>query len=157
MTPQNLALLDAELRRDEGVRYVRYFDTSKPPKWTVGVGHNLAVRPLPSGWTYPLTDAQVDTLLNGDLNDTFAQLDAHLPWWRSLDDVRQRVLANMGFNMGINGLLTFHNALGAAQRGAYAVAAAAMKASAWYGEVGHRAVRLCEAMETGQMPDEPTA
>ncbi|WP_338862872.1 hypothetical protein [Mycetohabitans rhizoxinica] len=27
-------------------------------------------------------------------------LDRHLPWWRSLDAVRQRVLINMAFNLG---------------------------------------------------------
>lgn len=150
-----LDLLDAELRRDEDVRYVPYKDTSKPPKWTVGVGHNLQVSPLPAGWTYPLSDAQVDQLLDTDLDNTFAQLDHALPWWRGLDEVRQRVVANMAFNMGVTDLLGFHNTLGAMQRGSYAIAAAGMKASDWYGEVGDRAVRLCQAMETGVMPDEP--
>lgn len=150
MTPANLALLEAELRRDEGVRYVRYLDSKSIP--STGVGHNLLVGPLPAGWTYPLSDAQVNQLLNGDLAETFHELDTNLPWWRQLDEVRQRIIANMCFNMGIGDLLGFHNALGAMQRGAYAIAAAAMKASDWYGEVGDRAVRLCQAMETGVMP-----
>ncbi len=149
----NLVLMDAELRRDEAVRYVLYYDTKGIP--TTGVGHNLQASPLPAGWTYPLSDAQVDQLLNTDLGNTFAQLDHSLPWWRGLDEVRQRVVANMCFNMGIGTLLEFHNTLGAMQRGSYAIAAAGMKASAWYGEVGDRAVRLCQAMETGVMPDEP--
>jgi lysozyme len=34
----NQALLEAELRRDEGVRYTIYADTMGIP--TVGVGHN---------------------------------------------------------------------------------------------------------------------
>lgn len=146
----NLALFDAELRRDEGVRYVRYLDSKGIP--STGVGHNLLASPLPAGWTYPLNDAQVNQLLNGDVAETFHQLDTHLPWWRQLDEVRQRVIANMCFNMGIAKLLGFHNTLAAMHRGAYAVAAAGMKASAWYGQVGERAVRLCEAMETGVMP-----
>jgi lysozyme len=147
--------MDAELRRDEGVRYVPYRDTATRPRNTTGVGHNLDVSPLPAGWTYPLTDDQVNALLNHDLTITFAGLDLHLPWWRKLDEVRQRVVANMAFNLGVGGLLTFRGALGAMQRGSYAVAAAALKASDWYGEVGERAVRLCAAMETGVMPDEP--
>jgi lysozyme len=152
MNPTNLALLIAELRRDEGVRYSPYLDTAIPPRSTVGVGHNLSVSPLPAGWTYPLSDDQVNQLLTQDLGNTFAQLSASLPWWTSLDDVRQRVVANMAFNMGVGALLTFHNTLGAMQRGAYSVAAASMKASAWYGQVGARAVRLRQAMETGVMP-----
>jgi lysozyme len=155
MTPANLALLLAELRRDEGVRYVEYPDSKGIP--TTGVGHNLRISPLPAGWTYPLSDDRVDQLLTGDLGDTFAQLNASLSWWTTLDDVRQRVIANMCFNMGISDLLDFHNTLAAMQCGSYAIAAAGMKASKWYGEVGARAARLCSAMETGVMPDEPAA
>lgn len=155
----NLALLEAELRRDEGVRYVPYLDTSVPPKRTVGVGHNLNVSPLPPGWTYPLIDAQVNQLLDRDISTSIAKLDASLPWWCQMDEVRQRVLANMCFNMGIGnaalgtGLLGFKNALGAMQRGAYAVAAAAMMNSDWYHQTGQRAQRLCYAMEHDVMVD----
>jgi lysozyme len=146
----NQALMDAELRRDEGVRYVRYLDSRGIP--TTGVGHNLAAAPLPAGWSFPLTDAQVNQLLNHDLSVTLAALDLHLPWWRKLDEVRQRVIANMAFNMGIGTLLTFKNTIAAVQRGAYDIAAAGMKASRWYSQVGQRAVRLRSAMETGVMP-----
>ncbi|WP_065059534.1 glycoside hydrolase family protein [Paraburkholderia tropica] len=145
MDPTNLALLIADLRRDEGVRYSPYMDTTG--HLSVGVGRNLTVFPLPAGWTYPLTDAQVNQLLTQDLQNTFAQLDAKLPWWRTLDAVRQRVIANMAFNLGVAGLMTFKTALGAMQRGSYAIAAAAMLNSQWARQVGMRAQRLCYAME----------
>lgn len=148
----NLALLEAELRRDEGVRYWPYKDTAVPPRDTVGVGHNLQAKPLPANWAYPLTPAQVAQLLDQDIADTFSNLDRNLPWWRQMDEVRQRVIANMCFNLGIGKLLGFKNTLAAMQRGSYAVAAAGMKASAWYGQVGARAARLCAAMENGVMP-----
>lgn len=156
MDPANLALLIAELRRDEGVRYSIYLDTKGVP--TVGVGHNCRTSPLPAGWACPLTDGQVNQLLDHDLTVTFASLDLHLPWWSSLDAVRQRVIANMCFNMGIGntalgtGLLGFKTALGAMQRGSYAIAAAAMMNSAWFTQTGDRAKRLCQAMETDVMP-----
>ncbi|WP_175994556.1 glycoside hydrolase family protein [Burkholderia vietnamiensis] len=146
----NLDLMDKELRRDEGVRYVRYLDSRGIP--TTGVGHNLSAAPLPAEWSFPLNDTQVNQLLNHDLAVTLAGLDLHLPWWRKLDEVRQRVIANMAFNMGVDKLLGFKNTLAAVQRGAYAVAAAGMKASRWYSQVGQRAVRLRMAMETGVMP-----
>jgi lysozyme len=148
-----IALLDAELRRDEGVRYAQYLDTKGIP--TIGVGHNLNAMPLPDGWTQPITDDEVDILLNQDLQVVFNALDLHLPWWRQLDEVRQRVIANMTFNMGITTLLEFKNTLHAMQIGDYASAAGGMAASAWAREVGHRAGRLIEAMSTGVMPDEP--
>lgn len=146
----NLVLLESELRRDEGVRFYRYLDSKGVP--TTGVGHNLQASPLPSNWTYPLTLAQVGQLLTKDIADTFTVLDLNLPWWRKLDEVRQRVLANMAFNLGMTKLLGFKKALAAMQAGAYATAAAEMKNSDWYGQVGARAVRLCGAMETGVMP-----
>jgi lysozyme len=151
MDPTNLALLIAELRRDEGVRYSIYLDSSVPPIPTVGVGHNCKVSPLPAGWACPLADGQVNQLLTQDLQNVFAALDAHLPWWRQMDEVRQRVIANMCFNMGIGTLLTFHNTLGAMQRGSYAVAAAGMLASKWAQQVGMRARRLAYATEYGVM------
>lgn len=148
----NVTLFEAELRRDEGVRTRPYLDTSTPPKWTVGVGHNLSASPLPAGWKYPLSAAQITQLLDTDIADTLHQLDTHLPWWRKLDEVRQRVIANMCFNLGIDKLLGFKNALAAMAKGVYATAAAEMKDSKWYGQVGDRAVRLCSAMQTGVMP-----
>lgn len=152
MTPANLALLEAELRRDEGVERSPYLDNAKPANSTVGVGHKLAGAPIPSGWTYPLTDDQITQLLASDLQIAFAALDRNLPWWRQMDDVRQRVISNMAFNLGITRLLGFHNTLFAMQRGSYAVAAAGMRSSTWFHEVGDRALRLCTAMETGVMP-----
>jgi lysozyme len=152
----NLDLLEAELRRDEGVRYSVYSDTKGIP--TVGVGHNCQVSPLPVGWECPLADAQINQLLARDISTSLAKLDANIPWWRQMDDVRQRVLANMAFNMGVGnatlgtGVLGFKTALGAMQRGSYAIAAAAMVSSQWYRQTGDRAKRLCQAMETGTMP-----
>lgn len=150
MTPANLVLLDAELRRDEGVRYVPYVDSRGNP--SVGVGNNLNVYPLPAGWTYPLNDSQVNALLNHALTVTFAALDLHLPWWAKLDDVRQRVIANMAFNMGVGDLLGFHNMLTSLQALQYVAAAAEMLDSDWAGQVGDRATRLAQAMRTGVMP-----
>jgi GH24 family phage-related lysozyme (muramidase) len=145
MKPDNLALLDTELRCDEGVRYKPYTDSRGIP--TVGVGHNLEARPLPREWTYPLTDAQVNTLLAADLQDVFDELDRNLPWWRDLNDVRQRVLANMAFNLGVPRLMGFHNTLAAMRQGRYVDAANCMCESQWATQVGDRALRLANAMK----------
>lgn len=150
----NLDFLIAELRRDEGVRYTPYTDTTG--NQTTGVGHNLSVSPLPVGWIYPLSDAQVDQLLTQDLQGVFSRLDANIPWWRTLDEVRQRVVANMAFNLGVGGLLTFRNAVTDMKLGFYTAAANGMRSSIWARQVGARAQRLAQAMETGIMPDEPS-
>lgn len=141
------SLLISELRRDEGVRYRPYKDSVGI--LTVGVGHNLAVRPIHIGWTYPLSDAQVNQLLAEDLAEVFAELDSHLPWWRSLSYPRQRVLANMSFNLGTASLLTFANTLAAIKAGDWQKASNGMLKSKWAGQVGDRAKRLAAMMLQG--------
>lgn len=148
MDPANEAQLVQELRRDEGVRYVPYEDTMGIS--SVGVGHNLRASPLPAGWSYPLTDEQVNILLDQDLQNVYHDLDRDLPWWTQLCDVRQRVIANMMFNLGLNRLLGFKNTLAAMRQGRYKDAAAGMLNSAWATQVGARATRLAAMMEQGQ-------
>jgi lysozyme len=148
MNADNEALLIDELRRDEGVRYTPYADTKGIP--TVGIGHNLQASPLPSGWTYPLTGGQVDELLRGDLQNVYGDLTRALPWWTDLSDVRQRVLCNMCFNLGMSKLAGFKNTLNSMRQGAYVDAAAGMLNSAWAEQVGDRAQRLAQMMRTGE-------
>jgi lysozyme len=140
-------ILIQELRRDEGVRYEPYLDTVKV--WTIGVGHNMQTSPLPKDWEIPITDAQVDALLAKDLTMVFSDLDRKLPWWRSLSYARQRVMANMCFNLGINGLCTFVNTLALINTGRYKEAATGMLSSKWARQVGDRAKRLSVMMEQG--------
>lgn len=148
MTPENESQLIVELRRDEGVRYTPYADTKGIP--TVGVGHNLQASPLPSGWSYPLTDDQVNTLLDGDLQNVYGDLNRDLPWWIDLSDVRQRVICNMQFNLGSTKLAGFINTLAAMRQGRYSDAADGMLKSAWASQVGERAQRLEQMMRTGE-------
>lgn len=145
MLPTDEKLI-AELRADEGVEYSPYVDTVGIK--TVGVGHNLKSSPI-SNAEYPLTDEQVDMLLANDLKIVFNGLDKHLLWWRELSYVRQRVLANMAFNLGISGLLGFTNTLDLMKKGEYVKAANGMLASKWAGQVGARAKRLAMMMITG--------
>ena len=149
MDESNEILLIGELRRDEGVRYVPYNDTMGIP--TVGVGHNLKTSPLPDVWSYPLTDDQVNSLLSQDLQAVYKGLTDNLPWWLFLDAVRQRVLANMCFNLGIGKLLTFQNTLRFAKNGQFTQAAQGMLESVWAKQVGDRAIRLSGMMRTGEV------
>lgn len=133
------AKLIKELRRDEGVRLKPYRDSVG--KLTVGIGRNLD--------DVGISDAEADFLLANDIARSVADLDRALPWWRTLDEVRQRVLANMAFNVGITKLLTFKNTLRMVKDAEYGAAAEAMKASLWHRQVGPRAVRLEQMMRDG--------
>ena len=146
----NLSLMGDELERDEGRRYVIYTDTQGHR--STGIGHNLDASPVPSAWVYPLTDDEIDQLLDHDLSVTIAALDLHIGWWRTLDEVRQRCVCNVAFNIGIEGLMGFHEALPELKAGNFINASQEFQDSDWYREVGDRAVRICSAIRTGVMP-----
>lgn len=135
-----------QLKRDEGFRPDIYIDTVG--KYTIGYGHNLDANPIP-GLSPPITEAQGSSILGADLERISRFLQLSLPWIVNLDYARHGVLQNMAFNMGVPGELEFHHTLADTQAGNYAKAAADMRASLWYTQVGARAQRLCQQMETG--------
>ena len=137
-------LLIDDLKRDEGCRLTAYKDTLGV--WTVGYGH-AHVAPG-TVWT----QAQADDTLAADIAIAVHDLDFHLPWWRKLDDVRQDVLAELAFNIGVEGLLGFHNTLAFVEAGNYAAASGGLLASRWARQVGARATRLAAMMKSGARP-----
>ncbi|UUM20914.1 lysozyme [Mycoavidus sp. SF9855] len=135
----DMAALTFELKRDEGQRLKPYLDTVG--KMTIGVGRNLS--------DIGISHSECTTLLENDIARTLTWLDHALPWWRTLDMVRQRVLINMAFNLG-GKLLTFVDTLTAMQGADYAAAANGMLASKWAKQVGARSQRLTNMMRTGK-------
>lgn len=134
----------ADLKRDEGCRLKAYKDTLNV--WTIGYGH-AHVAPG-TVWT----QAQCDAALIADIQEAQRQLDAHLPWWRTLDPVRQDVLANLCFNMGITALLGFTNTLAAIKAHDFKRGAAGLLASRYAVQVGARCTRLAQLLVSGQRP-----
>jgi lysozyme len=132
--------LKQDLLRDEALRTYAYQDSEG--YLTIGVGRNIDRRGGKG-----LTPTECLYLLDNDVKDVIAQLDAAFPWWKQLDPVRQSVLANMCFNLGLSRLRQFKGFLGALQAGNYAAAAAEMEDSLWYKQVGARAARLVDKMK----------
>jgi lysozyme len=140
MTPESRDLLNKALMRDEDVRLKPYRDTMG--KLTVGCGHNLDDRGI------SLNAALF--ILNEDIDLTLAELDARIPWWRGLDEVRQRVVANLAFNMGVPKLLGFRRMLDALKDGRNDDAADELLDSVYAWQVKGRAIRLAESLRTGK-------
>lgn len=147
----NLTKLKARLNVSEGNREFPYDDATGKRHargvavqgyLTVGVGHNLDAKPL--------SPKVIDLILEEDIADAMADLDRRLPWWSKLDPVRQSVLVDMTFNMGINKLLGFVNTLRMVQSGDYLGASKGMMNSLWAKQVGRRAEELARMMRTGQ-------
>lgn len=129
-------VMRAELVRDEGLSLRLYKDTVG--KLTIGIGRNLDDVGISKDEAY--------LMLDNDIQRTSDSLDKNLPWWKTLDEVRQRVILNMAFNMGINSLLGFKNTLAAIQAGRYNDAADGMLDSKWAQQTGQRAQRLADMM-----------
>ncbi len=137
MTPTDLESL---LIRDEGERLIAYKDSLGLT--TIGVGRCLDIEGI--------TKDESRYMLRNDIERyTIAALDA-LPWVSRLNPARQAVLVSMCFNMGLKGLLQFHNTLSMIEQGKYQEASQSMLQSLWAKQVGHRAERLSQQMATGE-------
>lgn len=140
MTEADRQTLTADLLLDEGLRLKPYTDTEGC--LSIGVGRNLT--------DVGISRQEAMTLLDNDIDAAWLALSKQFTWFNALDPMRQRVLLNMCFNLGLRGLLKFPLMLEAVQIGNYHDAATEMRNSAWAREVGDRAVRLSRMMETGQ-------
>lgn len=140
MDNTDLGLLRQQLMRHEGLRLTPYTDTMG--KLTIGYGHNLTAKGI--------TTEVADLLLTADIDDTLAQVTLCMPWFRNLDPIRQRALADMAFNIGVRGLLGFKRMLNAVNANRWEDAANEMENSTWAKQVGKRALELSQMMQTGK-------
>lgn len=132
--------LVSELNIDEARRKKAYRDSVG--KLSIGVGRNLDDRGL--------RDSEIDFMLSNDIDEVADELDRAMPWWRSMNDARQNVLANMCFNLGLDRLQGFKNTLASMRAGKYDEAAEGMLDSLWARQVGERAKRLAARMRKGE-------
>lgn len=142
MTTVDIGKLTADLRRDEGVVPHAYQDSLG--FWTIGVGRLIDKR---KGGK--LAPDEIDYLLKNDIVSHARELEDRLPWLATLDEVRQRALVNMAFQLGVTGLLSFTNTLALIKDGKYAEAAANALKSQWAQQTPERARRVAKIIETG--------
>jgi len=138
-------------------------------KWTIGVGRNLEDVGLSKDEQFKLfgtsnlnrkevidgllargiTKEQALYLLDNDIENCTADVK-RFPWFESLDPVRQKVIIDMRFNLGLAGLMRFKRMILALEQGDYDRAGEEMKDSKWYSQVGIRGRRLVKMMKTGK-------
>ena len=131
--------LREQLLRDEGCRLKIYTDSEGVP--TIGIGRNLRDKGI--------SQTEAEYLLDRDIRDAASDVIAHLPWAETLDEIRFGALVNLSFNMGIGGLLGFHEMLKALQAGHFELAAEQLLASKYHQQVGIRCERLAQQIMTG--------
>lgn len=117
--------------------------------WTIGIGFLVDKRK--GGKLYP---EEIAFIFQNRMNKKYEELDQRIPWFHRLDDARQRVLMQMAYQMGTDGLLGFVNTLKMVEAGDYQGAAKGMLNSKWAKQTPDRARRLSKMMETGVPPAE---
>jgi lysozyme len=137
----DIEALKNQLILHEGLKLEPYECTAG--KLTIGVGRNIE--------DIGITEDEARYLLDNDILRVCDELDRNLSWWRDLSDVRQRVLVDMVFNLGISRFMQFQNAISAIESGDYDKAAEEMLDSRWAKQVGQRAHRLANAMITDEL------
>lgn len=146
----NVDALDQDLTSDEGLRLFVYDDATGLPirpgtlvkgHPSIGIGRALDI--------HGISKAEAQSLLDNDTKPLAAELAQKLAWFGSLNDARQRVLAEMAFQLGVNGLLEFGALITACASGNFVRAAVAMLASKWATQTPTRARRLADRMRTG--------
>lgn len=139
--------LRKQLMRQEGFRKSAYQDSEG--YWTIGYGLLIDAK-LDAG----LEPEEAAYLLDRRISQRQQDALKAWPWLVRLDSVRQDVIFNMTYNMGVPRLSGFKKMLAAAEAGDYAKAADEMLDSKWARQVGLRASELSQQMRTGRYKDE---
>lgn len=133
--------LKAMLIRQEGVRLRLYTDSAG--KLTIGIGRCIE--------DVGISLEEAHYLLDNDIMN--ATIDAQkLHVFSMLDPVRQDVLVNLVFNMGLRTVQGFKKCLAALEAGNWNEAAAELRDSKWSMQVGNRAIELTAMIRTGVYP-----
>lgn len=145
-----MTLRDQLVRHEGGCKTTPYMDCcgkrrvecacAIPGHLTIGVGHNLDVNPIDADLLMSLFDRKRMAVENEVLSE--------FPWAKDLHEPRYAVIVNMAYNMGVGGVMEFHRMIDAIGQQDWARAAAEMRNSTWYRQVGARGEELARQMET---------
>ena len=152
-------LLD-QLVLHEGLELLPYKDTLNID--TIGIGRNLEHRGLSEEelahigkdisdiCEWGITKEQAYYLAENDVKIVEKEVCEKHPCVLELDEVRQRVIIDMAFNMGVPRLSKFVKMWKAIHEENFEEVKIQMLDSRWANQVGNRAVRLSNAMDTGE-------
>ena len=145
----------------EGLRLQVYKDTLGID--TIGIGRNLQDRgiskeeldelDIPSidhVYEYGITEADAMFLAQNDVQIVEEELLRAHPCVDRLDSVRQLILIDMAFNLGVPRLCKFKKMWAAVHDEDYPTAAKEMLDSRWAKQVKGRATKLANAMHNGE-------
>lgn len=138
----NIKQLTEELIRDEGCVLHAYQDHLG--YWTLGIGRLIDKRKGGG-----ITAEEARYLLENDIGRVVTELRKRVKFWGKLSDARQRALANMGFQLGVAGLMDFRRMLAAMEVMDFRKAADEALNSTWARQTPQRAQRVAKMIREG--------
>ena len=117
----DLLKLKQNIIKNEGFESKPYLCPNK--KLTIGYGRNLE-----NG----ITEREAVVLLENDLLNLKLELEDKLPVFKKLDDIRQNVILEMAYNMGVPKLLNFKNTIEFLKKNDFDSASKEMLNSKWH-------------------------
>jgi len=156
----NMTELLDQLVLHEGLELLPYEDSLGID--TIGIGRNLKHRGLSEAelghigkdlsdiFEWGITKEQAYYLAKNDIEIVEKEVCEAHPCVVELDEIRQRIIIDMAFNMGVPRLNKFKKMWKAIHEENFEEAKIQMLDSRWANQVGNRAVRLSNAMESGE-------
>ena len=134
-------LVAADLRSDEGWRESVYQDHLG--FWTIGYGFLVDARKQGR-----IPKEVADYWLAHEIDRVDTRLSNALPWYESAPEPIQRALMNMGYQLGVSGLLRFRRTLSLIEAGKYEDAADEALRSRWADQTPNRAKRVTDLIRS---------
>ena len=125
-----------QLIKHEGLRLKPYHCPAG--KLTIGIGRNLEDKGI--------TEKEAVMLFENDIQECIQDLGTLFQKFDQLPESVQRVLVDMRFNLGPNRFRHFKKMIAAVKNQDFIQAAAEMKDSRWYSQVGQRSRTLVKMM-----------
>lgn len=130
--------LERRIKRHEGCRFEPYKDSEGI--LTAGYGRNLEA--------VPFSQDEVDLMFANDLDRAWTQA-AQIPSFHYLNEVRQGVVVEMIFQLGLNGTMRFKKFWAAVDKSDWGLARHEMMDSKWSKQTPSRAKELSEIFFKG--------
>ena len=130
------------VEQDEGYEQFPYCCTAG--KQTVGIGFNLD--------DVGISHKEAVAILKMRLSDIEMKLDAMIPCFNYLGQVRQAALCNMAYQLGVKGLLGFRKSLALLDDNEFDLAADEFLDSRWARQTPNRAKKVTDMIRTGEWP-----
>lgn len=153
MTPGSRLSLREDVKGAEGFRQFPYMDCCGKPwrqcactkkgRLTIGYGRNLD--------DVGLSRLEAEVLLDHDLYTAESGAAKAFEWFSGLNDVRQRAITELVFNLGLTKLRGFRRTLSAISVGLFRAASEHLLDSRWATQVGPtRSQRIARYLKDGR-------